>query len=83
MLIIYNEQYIFINRSNFELYFFCSVQLSCCGIDSYTDWFETPYGNVSSQVPISCCYKSLNHTCVRKDLEKYNLPTDINKNVRI
>jgi len=53
--------------------------LSCCGIDSYTDWFETPYGSTLSQVPASCCQKSLNHTCIRTDL-KENLPIDININ---
>jgi len=53
--------------------------LSCCGIDSYSDWFQTPYGSELSRVPASCCKKSLNHTCITTDL-KENLPTDINKN---
>ncbi|CAF2722168.1 unnamed protein product [Rotaria sp. Silwood2] len=54
--------------------------LLCCGIDSYTDWFQTPYGSILLQVPESCCKKSLNHTCTRKDLKKEYLPADINAN---
>jgi len=53
--------------------------LSCCGIDSYADWFQTPYGSVLSQVPESCCNKLLDHTCTRTDL-KENLSSDINTN---
>ncbi|CAF0883331.1 unnamed protein product [Adineta steineri] len=52
--------------------------LSCCGVDSYTDWFSTPYGEPLRQVPESCCKKTLNHTCSRKDLRKEYLPADIN-----
>jgi len=51
--------------------------LSCCGVDSYMDWFQTPYGSVF-QVPESCCKKSLNHTCARMELKKGYLPADIN-----
>ncbi|CAF1484392.1 unnamed protein product [Adineta ricciae] len=54
--------------------------LSCCGIDSYTDWFETPYGSLQSQVPSSCCKISLNHTCTSTHLKTVNLPTDLNTN---
>ncbi|UJR22420.1 hypothetical protein I4U23_025480 [Adineta vaga] len=54
--------------------------LSCCGVDSYTDWFETSYGSSQNQVPLSCCKKSLNHTCIRTNLQKDNLPTDLNIN---
>jgi hypothetical protein len=56
-------------------------QLSCCGVDSYNDWFETPYGSIF-QVPESCCKKSLNHTCARKDFKKGYLPADINADVK-
>ncbi|CAF1088891.1 unnamed protein product [Rotaria sp. Silwood1] len=54
--------------------------LTCCGVDSYTDWFQTPYGSTLLQVPKSCCKKSLNHTCERKDLKKEYLAADINRN---
>jgi len=54
--------------------------LSCCGVDSYTDWFETPYGSARNQVPQSCCVKLLNHTCVRTNLNGTDLPRDININ---
>ncbi len=58
------------------------LQLSCCGVDSYADWFETSYGRALSQVPESCCKRLLNHTCARVEL-KDNLPTDINIHVRM
>ncbi|CAF3180202.1 unnamed protein product [Rotaria socialis] len=54
------------------------IALSCCGIDSYTDWFQTTYGSELRQVPESCCKKSLNHSCARTDLKKEYLPADIN-----
>jgi small-conductance mechanosensitive channel len=52
--------------------------LSCCGIDTYEDWFQTPYGSQLRQVPASCCKKTLNHTCVRTNLLKEYLQADIN-----
>ncbi|CAF1073776.1 unnamed protein product [Adineta steineri] len=54
--------------------------LQCCGIDSYADWFETPYGGTHHQVPQSCCKQLSNHTCMRTDLEKENLLNDIHTN---
>lgn len=54
--------------------------LSCCGINSYTDWLETPYGSTLNQVPQSCCRKALNHTCIRTNLKRENLPDDIHTN---
>ncbi len=79
MLMIYKKRYIELHD---KIFHFLPLQLSCCGIHSYTDWFETPYGIAISQVPASCCKNPLNHSCIRTYL-KQNLPTDINENVRI
>ena len=27
----------------------------CCGVEKYSDWFDTPYGKNVSGVPDSCC----------------------------
>jgi len=54
--------------------------LQCCGIMSYKDWLETPFGNSSSLVPASCCKKSLNTTCARTNLVDETHATDINQN---
>ncbi|UJR26667.1 hypothetical protein I4U23_007984 [Adineta vaga] len=54
--------------------------LSCCGVDSYEDWFQTPYGQTLLQVPVSCCKKDLNHECSHVNLKKGYLQADINTN---
>ncbi|CAF0766340.1 unnamed protein product [Adineta ricciae] len=54
--------------------------LSCCGVDSYEDWFQTQYGEQLLRVPTSCCKKSLNHTCSNANLRKEYLAADINTN---
>jgi len=30
-------------------------EMSCCGVDSYLDWFSAPYGGGGRTVPPSCC----------------------------
>ncbi|CAF0859362.1 unnamed protein product [Didymodactylos carnosus] len=55
--------------------------LSCCGIKSYTDWFDTNYGQALAQVPESCCKKNLLYPCNRTHLHSIlshqSLPSDI------
>lgn len=52
--------------------------LTCCGIDTYADWFQTTYGSTFHQVPASCCKLSLNQTCDRINLKEDVVPADIN-----
>lgn len=45
-------------QSVFLVLFYCPLyfQLDCCGISSYKDWINTPWGKEHfGQVPPSCC----------------------------
>lgn len=51
------------------------AKLSCCGINSYADWFNTPWGREQKEpntVPISCCHGNI------KTCQNTNLPPAAN-----
>ncbi|XP_076338634.1 tetraspanin-6-like [Tachypleus tridentatus] len=40
--------------------------LHCCGVDNYTDWFETHWSSKTKSVPVSCC--KIEKNCKNKPL---------------
>ncbi|KAB7496660.1 CD63 antigen [Armadillidium nasatum] len=49
-----SQQYYSYNISDTQMWDEIQLEVNCCGVISYEDWFTTRYGNGSS-VPDSCC----------------------------
>lgn len=65
---------------NTDLWIFLNcIQLECCGMNSYTDWFTTGWTGTPNSVPTSCC-KDEKSTCKHTNLP--NAP-DANKTMEI
>jgi len=46
--------------------------IKCCGVENYTDWFETKWADGKKKVPKSCC-KVNENTCRNEDLSPKKL----------
>lgn len=44
------------------MFVFLCVQIKCCGLLNYKDWFMTEWANHTQSVPLSCCIDT--HNCV-------------------
>lgn len=52
-------------------------KLKCCGINSYTDWFNTTWANKQRNVPASCCKTD------KTECQHTNLPVNPAQNVTV
>lgn len=46
--------------------------LRCCGLNNYTDWFQSKWAAGSNNVPESCCLPNLPHICGHLNLTPLN-----------